>query len=130
MRLSLAQGTVGVLTAVVAAGLLAMPSRVLGPDGRHLTPIALPRPGSSHVVVAAPPPTVPHTRSLPRRPVVAHQAPAAQLASVVVPVARPQAAPLHRSPVRRAAPAVTPSRHLPLPTDEAKPTPAPAPAPA
>jgi hypothetical protein len=129
MRLSLAQGTVGVLTAVVAAGLLAMPSRVLGPDGRHLTPIVLPRPGSSPVVVAAAPPPAAHARSAPARPVVARRAPSAQLASVVVPVGEPHAAPVHRI-ARRAAPAVTQTRHLPVPTDEARPAPAPAPAPA
>jgi hypothetical protein len=100
MRLSLAQGTVGVLTAVVAAGLLAMPSRVLGPDGRHLTPIALPQPGASPVVVAAPPPPAPHGRSVPRRPAVARRSPTAQLASVVVPVPKPHAAPVRRAPVR------------------------------
>ena len=81
MRLSWAHAAAGALTAVVAAGLLAMPSRLLGPDQARLTPISLPRAASTTVVVAARPVVKPRAKVVRR---AAQPAPTAQLASVVV----------------------------------------------
>ena len=66
MRLSWAHAAAGALTAVVAAGLLAMPSRLLGPDQAQLTPISLPRAASTTVVVAARPVARPRAKAVRR----------------------------------------------------------------
>ena len=81
MRLSWAHAAAGALTAVVAAGLLAMPSRLLGPDQARLTPISLPRAASTTVVVAARPVVKPRAKVVRH---AAQPAATAQLASVVV----------------------------------------------
>jgi hypothetical protein len=132
MRFSLVQGTVGALTAVVAVGLLAVPSRVLGPDRAHLALPSLPAPRTSTpAVVAVPPLSEPSYR-----PVTVRHAPVTQLASVVVktPVAHRAAPASHPAAKPTPPPArIAPSLHLPLPADAPSPappaTPPPAPAP-
>ena len=130
MRLSSAHAAAAALTAVVAAGLLAMPSRLLGPDQARLTPISLPRPASATIVVAAPP-----VVERPRKP-APPPAPVAQLASVVVhrSTPTPKLPVTHKRVVVRPAPTAGVTvlnrvRRHPLPADEARATTAPAPAP-
>ena len=135
MRLSWAHAAAGALTAVVAAGLLAMPSRLLGPDQARLTPISLPRAASTTVVVAARPVVKPHAKVVRR---AAQPAPTAQLASVIVhPTVPTRTAPVAHKAVRHSAHRVAAARvtilnrvrRHPLPVDEprvvAKPAPAP-----
>ena len=59
MRLSLAQAAAGTLTTVVAAGLLLLPSRVLGPEQQADKAVALPAITAVPSVQAAPPPAPP-----------------------------------------------------------------------
>ena len=138
MRLSWAHAAAGALTAIVAAGLLAMPSRLLGPEQDRLTPINLPRVASPAIVVAVRPAVVIPAAKPVRRPVPS--APVAQLASVVVHATAPtQTAPAahkanaaHGMTAARVTVVNRVARH-PLPTDEARaatrPTPAPTPEP-
>src|SRR5207245_5304313 len=55
MRLSWGQGAVVALVAIVAAGMLELPSRVLGPARALQAPINLPQSQSPAVVLASPP---------------------------------------------------------------------------
>lgn len=138
MRLSWAHAAAGALTAIVAAGLLAMPSRLLGPEQDRLTPINLPRVASPAIVVAVRPAVVIPAAKPVRRPVPS--APVAQLASVVVHATAPtqpapaahKASAAHGMTAARVTVVNRVARH-PLPTDEARaathPTPAPTPEP-
>jgi hypothetical protein len=58
MRLSWAQCLAGVLTCAVVAGLLVLPSRLLGPD--RPVRVAVPLPEAAHSVQAAPPLVIRH----------------------------------------------------------------------
>jgi hypothetical protein len=140
MRLSWAQGAVAALVVVVAAGMLEVPSRILGPARAVQAPLALPRTVTPAVVLANPPAARPPAIvrvSAPR----AKPKPARTPAVTKIP-AEPVAP---RTPPRRARPSPGTSapplvvtlgraRHLPLPPDPARPpaapTPAPPPAPA
>ena len=135
MRLSWAHAAAGALTAVVAAGLLAMPSRLLGPDQARLTPISLPRAASTTVVVAARPVVKPRAKVVRR---AAQPAATAQLASVVVhPTVPTRTAPVAHKAVRHSEHRVAAARvtilnrvrRHPLPVDEPRVVPKPAPSP-
>jgi hypothetical protein len=133
MRLSWAQSAVGALVLVVAAGMLELPSRVLGPARAVQAPLDLPRIVTPAVVLANPPAA--------RAPVVVHvSAPPAKRARkpVVTKIPAEQVAP--RTPPRRARPSpgisapplvvtLGRARHLPLPADPARPPATSAPAP-
>ena len=75
MRLSWAQGMAGVLTCAVVAGLLLLPSRLLGPD--QPVRVAVPPAQATHSVQAVPPLVIRHLHrpAQPKAPVLALAAP-------------------------------------------------------
>lgn len=140
MRLSWGQGAITAITLVVAAGMLQLPSRILGPASALEAPINLPQSLTPSVVLANPaaprvvtirhraaPPPPATVQPAPTRVPAVHSAPQPQPAAPAA-VPQPQAPPLLI--------ALGGARHLPLPLDEAAPrapaapTPAPPPVPA
>jgi hypothetical protein len=132
MRLSWGQGAIAALVLAVAAVMVELPSRVLAPVRELRAPINLPQSRSPEVVLATPlvrATPVPHHSAPSAAPRPVAQLAAPQLPAVDV-ASRPTPRSSRPTPAAPAPPldaTLGRARHLPLPTDEARPPPPPPP---